>query len=305
MNLYSLKPHPFSTIFPSATGDDYSQLVASIKKIKKLRYPIILYQNVILDGNQRIRACREARVEPPYIEFEGNDEAALELVWDLNAARRQLTASQRAMSVAKYTLFYESGHRADLCPGTQVTEKLAEKAGVSRSSVQRAKKVLCDGTEDEKKALESGEAKAKPLADKIRQREKQSDNGAAIDDMGFPVSIAALAYWNRKPEAKNVLAQISAARGQVKKLLPDDPMWSAVNLNGVIADLNSAFNRFAAAIPAFVCPYCDGENVDGCQCCKGKGAISKYMWSMIPEELRKLREIKRTFHGSIATHDGG
>jgi hypothetical protein len=71
------------------------------------------------------------------------------------------------------------------------------------------------------------------------------------------------------------------------------------DLNGVIADLNSAFNRFAAAIPAFVCPYCDGENVGGCQCCKGKGVISKYMWSMIPEELRKLREIKRTFDGRI------
>jgi hypothetical protein len=135
-------------------------------------------------------------------------------------------------------------------------------------------------------AHRNGEITAKSIR-KAAEVSKQKDADENVcDDLGYPVPKTALAYWNRKQEAKNVLAQISAARGQVKKLLPDDPMWSAVNLNGVIADLNSAFNRFAAAIPAFVCPYCDGENVDGCKCCKGKGVVSKFTWSVIPEEMR-------------------
>jgi hypothetical protein len=124
------------------------------------------------------------------------------------------------------------------------------------------KKVLREGTPEGKKALESGKSKAKTLAKKIRAREKQSKNGESVDDLGYPVPEAALAYWNRKPEARNVLNQIGAARGQVRKLLPDDPMWSAVNLNGVLADLSAAYNRFTAAVPAYVCPYCKGNNTD-------------------------------------------
>jgi hypothetical protein len=61
-----------------------------------------------------------------------------------------------------------------LSAGEQLTDKLAEKAGVGRSTVYDAKKLLREGTPEEIKELESGKAKAKPLAEKIRRREKQS-----------------------------------------------------------------------------------------------------------------------------------
>ena len=291
MNLFALKPHPYSQFLPSSHHDDYGNLVASLRKTRRLRYSIIVYQNQILDGNQRLRACKEAKVEARHIEFKGTDEEALDLVWDLNFARRHMSASEKAAAVAKATLAFEQGQRTDLSASGRVTDKLARKAGVSRSTVYDAKKVLRDGTKEEKKSLESGTAKAKPLASKIRDREKLEANGQVVDDMGYLVPKTALAYWNRKPEAKNVLGQISAARGQVKKLLEDDPMWAGVSLNGVIADLSSAFNRFAAAVPAYVCPYCDGVKPDDCRCCKGKGVISKYFWNLVPEELRNAREL--------------
>jgi hypothetical protein len=253
---------PYSQIFPSAIGDDYDRLLASVKRLKKLRYSVIVYQNMILDGNQRIMACREARVEPKCIEFSGTDEQAMELVWDLNFARRHMTPSIKATAVAKATLLFEVGRPEKSGAGAQLTEKFADKVGVGLRTVVDAKKVLRGGTNEEKKALESGEAKAKPLAEKIRQREKQSKSGEFVDDMGYPIPPNAAPYWHRKYEAKNVLNQIGAARGQVRKLLPDDPMWSAENLNGVLADLSAAYNRFTAAVPSYVCPYCKGNNTD-------------------------------------------
>jgi ParB-like chromosome segregation protein Spo0J len=299
MNVYKLKPHPFSQLFPSMVGSDYDHLLASVKREKRLRYSVIVYEGMILDGNQRLRACREARVEPKYTEFEGTAEKALNMVMDLNLARRQLTQSQKANAIAKATLLYEQGDRVDLRPGTEVTGDLAKKAGVSESTVERAKKILRHGTEEEKKALETGTAKAKPLAEAIRAREKQSDNGEVVDDNGTPVPVEAREYWNRKSEAKMVLGQISAARSQVKKLLPDDPMWARVNLNGVIADLNAAYNRFSSAVPAYVCPYCKGRKPDDCKFCKGRGVVSEFEWRTVPEELRKLHEIKGTLTGRI------
>lgn len=130
------------------------------------------------------------------------------------------------------------------------------------------------------------------LIQSVSQEAKcETSFSAVVDDMGFPVPVQAQVYWNRKPEAKQVLAQLQAARGQVRKLVPDDPMWCEVNLNGVIADLSSAINRFFAAVPAYVCPYCQGRKPDSCTACKGRGVISKFMWSMVPEELRNTREL--------------
>jgi hypothetical protein len=284
--LFSLKPHPFSMIFPAAHGQDRQHLLESVRKLKRLRFPVIVFENMILDGNQRLSVCREARIEPKFTVFEGTAAQALDMVWDLNMARRQLNASEKATAVAKATLMFESGDRSDLSASGQVTDKLAKKAGVGRSTVYDAKTVLRHGTNNEIKALETGEAKAKPLAAAIRKREAGATGTSdLLDENGVSIPIGAREYWNRRPEANNVLNQIRAAKGQVKKLLADDPMWAEVNLNGVLADLGSASNRFAAAVPAYVCPYCKGK-AENCKSCKGRGVVSKFMWSMMPEEIK-------------------
>jgi len=283
--LFSLKPHPFSMIFPSAHGQDRQHLLESVKKLKRLRFPVIVFENMILDGNQRLSVCREARIEPKFTVFEGTSAQALDMVWDLNMARRQLNASEKATAVAKATLMFEQGDRTDLVASDQVTTKLAAKAGVGMTTVKAAKTVLRHGTNNEIKALETGEAKAKPLAKIIRDRGKEMAGGIPVDDAGTAIPKSALEYWNRKPEANNVLNQIRAAKGQVKKLLADDPMWAEVNLNGVLADLGSAANRFAAAVPAYVCPYCKGK-AENCKSCKSRGVVSAFLWKMIPEEIK-------------------
>ena len=74
----------------------------------------------------------------------------------------------------------------------------------------------------------------------------------------------------------------------MSNLSPDDPMWCEVNLNGVLADLSSAINRFTSAVPAYVCPYCKGIKVDGCKACKGRGCMSKFLYThAVPEELKR------------------
>jgi hypothetical protein len=139
MNVYKLKPHPFSTIFPSMIGSDYDYLKDGIKKFGKLRSAVIVFEGMILDGNQRIRACRELRIEPKYVEFTGTRVEALQLVWDLNAGRRHMTASQKALAVARYTMMSERGRPDKLGTGAQLTGEMAEKVGVSVRSVVNAK----------------------------------------------------------------------------------------------------------------------------------------------------------------------
>lgn len=287
--LFTMKPHPYADMFPAAYGKPYEYLLASVRKLKRLRNPVIVFQGMILDGNQRIRACREARVEPRFKEFEGTEAEAFELVWDLNFARRQLLPSQWGAIIAKYTLFYEQGDRRDLCPGTHTTEEMADRVGVSRATVQRAKTVLRSGTEEEKKALESGTEKAKPLAEKIRQRENQSGNGELVDANGIKIPAPAIPFWNRKSEVKGLINQINSVKREVRKIPDGDPMYSEVNLNGVAGSLNDAVSRLQGGVPEHVCPYCDGLSTRRCEACKGRGVVSRDRWKMAPEELRKKK----------------
>jgi hypothetical protein len=87
-----------------------------------------------------------------------------------------------------------------------------------------------------------------------------------------------------------VLNQISAARGQVKKLMPDDPMWSNVNLNGVIADLSARSTGSPQRYRNMSVRICKGEKPDDCKCCKGKGVVSKFVWKQIPDDVKPKPE---------------
>jgi hypothetical protein len=96
------KPHPFALLFPLVTGEAFKALVASMKAQGFLpQHPIYTYQGLILEGWTRHRAAKEAKVEPVYKEFEGDDAAALAFVCASNAVRRHLTTKQKREVIAK------------------------------------------------------------------------------------------------------------------------------------------------------------------------------------------------------------
>ena len=69
-----IEVHPLAKHFPPLEGDEFDDLVADIKK-NGLLEPITLYDNQILDGFNRYRACMIAEVEPRYKEYDGDDAA--------------------------------------------------------------------------------------------------------------------------------------------------------------------------------------------------------------------------------------
>lgn len=91
--------HPLADVFPLLEGGEYAALVEDIKQ-HGLQEPITLYEDKILEGRNRYRACLAAGVEAQYRRkaFASHDEARA-FVISANIHRRHLTAEQKRQCV--------------------------------------------------------------------------------------------------------------------------------------------------------------------------------------------------------------
>jgi N6-adenosine-specific RNA methylase IME4 len=86
--------HHIADKFPLLVGKELDELVADIKA-HGLRHPIVMFEDKILDGRNRYRACEAAGVQPRYVQWDGQG-SAWDYVWSTNATRRHLEPLTRA-----------------------------------------------------------------------------------------------------------------------------------------------------------------------------------------------------------------
>ena len=96
----TIPDHPLAELFPLMEEQELAALAADIQA-NGLRTPILLFDDQILDGRNRYRACQLAGVEPVTSEFAGED--PLQFVLSANLHRRHLNESQRALVAARIT----------------------------------------------------------------------------------------------------------------------------------------------------------------------------------------------------------
>lgn len=92
--------HPYANVFPLMAGNEKSRHEADIAA-RGLKEDITLYEGKILDGRNRYLACVSTGVKPRFVQFDGDDQAALDFVVANNRQRRHLTSSQAAMCCAE------------------------------------------------------------------------------------------------------------------------------------------------------------------------------------------------------------
>jgi ParB-like chromosome segregation protein Spo0J len=93
--------HPLAEMFPLLKDAEFDGLVEDIRK-HGLREPIILFEQKVIDGRNRERACLKAGVEPRYCSMEfDNHDAATAYVISKNIRRRHLTSEQRRELIEK------------------------------------------------------------------------------------------------------------------------------------------------------------------------------------------------------------
>jgi N6-adenosine-specific RNA methylase IME4 len=151
--------HPLAGIFPLIDGAEFDDLVADISE-HGLREPIVLFENLILDGRNRYRGCVAAGVEPIFTGYEGDDPVGF--VISLNLRRRHLSESQRAMVAAKLATLRQGDNQYS--EGLQICRS-SELLKVSERSVASARKVHEGGATELVSAVERGDVSVSAAAD--------------------------------------------------------------------------------------------------------------------------------------------
>jgi N6-adenosine-specific RNA methylase IME4/ParB-like chromosome segregation protein Spo0J len=148
-----------ASILPLLDGEDFASLVADIKA-HGLREPVIIYEDMVLDGRNRLRACEAAGVEPTFSVYQGDDPVAY--IVSLNLRRRHLDESQRAMVAAKLaTLKLGDNQHSEGLPIGRSSELL----NVGERTVARAREVQEHGTPELVHAVERGAVSVSAAAD--------------------------------------------------------------------------------------------------------------------------------------------
>ena len=170
------KRHPVSAIFPDMAENEFLELVSDIKA-KGLFEPIMVFGDEIVDGWHRYLACIQAGVEPIFIALEdGADPVGISE--SLNRRRRHLTPSMQVTAeIMLSELRHTPGRRKEDEENTSTAAEIAKRAGVSKRTVERAKKGIEAGYGGD---MLSGELSA-------RQAARKADEDAGLT---YPVERA-------------------------------------------------------------------------------------------------------------------
>lgn len=90
--------HPIANIFPSMSDSEFQALKADIEQYGQ-REPVWLYEDKVIDGRHRLRACEELGLPIRTEIYDGFDATAF--VVSLNLKTRSLGASDRAAVAAR------------------------------------------------------------------------------------------------------------------------------------------------------------------------------------------------------------
>ena len=228
-----LQLHPLCTLFPRITGTEFDALVVDIKA-NGLREPIIIHDNMILDGGNRYRACIEAGVEPAVMKFGGGN--LVSYVLSANLHRRHLSAIQAAAIVASAqdwanaqtgggTGANQHKQQPGKFTGLQTVASRRAQSGASDKTQRMADKIA-KADPDLAKALGRGEVSPSDAVEKVtgkrpgakpRTQKKpklpfgKSDEEVALDnDLGLQLEMAQGAIDALNEENERLRNQVAA-----------------------------------------------------------------------------------------------
>ncbi len=211
--MHAYTRHPLSALWPDMPEDEKAALREDIKE-NGLRNPIVIHEKKVLDGWHRYGAALAVGAEIKTAKYKGDDPAGFVIA--MNARRRHLSKKAVAKAVLATRNWREPGRpskRDDQTPEAQKTrssQEIASEAGVSVSTVEKAKSEMRGKQKGKKKKEPSASEKGLPPAPRPESSPAPEENPEA--GVSSPVQLAA------QRRLRDTLNENERLRGQVKQL---------------------------------------------------------------------------------------
>jgi len=289
--------HPYAAVVPMLGQPELNALAADIQG-HGLREDIILLDGKILDGRNRYKACRIAGVAPRFRDFNGDGDPIAFIV-SKNLCRRQLTASQKALAVAKIADLPRGNPNLNTAKtptkpnSAQMRNKtvaeVAKEVEVSPRTVEQAKQVLREAPKETVEKVERGEKSVSTAVKEIKAAKQTPEKH--FDKTGYPIPDAIFADWRRAAEYNSTLRSLHVIKLDTEKRLDESDLIFREIGKDTLIELQNAWSNLKSVLPYAVCPTCQGRNRDKCTVCKGRGWVSEFGYkNWFPKKTIELRE---------------
>lgn len=195
--------HPVAALFPMLADDELEELAADIGQRGQLQPIILDSDGRILDGRNRLAACRIAGVDPVFETYDGGDPDGYAL--SVNIARRHLSTGARAIIAAKASKLPGMTQRKIKADTNLYQPRVAE-AGVVLEWAPDLADAIVAGAHPLSRALEvARERKADAEAIKAkmeRLRADAADLAALVDEERMALDDAMAALEARVEKAR-------------------------------------------------------------------------------------------------------
>ncbi len=216
------KPHPAAQLFPMLNDHELDALAGDIAKNGQHDPIIITSENLVLDGRNRLEACRRAKVDPEMQMWDREDDGISPTAWVIskNLHRRHLAPSQAALvavdalplfekeakerqkaggakgGAAKVSAPVRQASPAAVAPEKGKAATLAAKStGVSTRLVEQAKKVIATAPKAEVEKIRSGEKTIKQVDRETKRATQLEQIRVYVPPAGEYAVIAADPPW--------------------------------------------------------------------------------------------------------------
>ena len=250
------RSHPAAAIFPLLDEEAMGRLAADIGR-NGLLHPVVLAEGLVLDGRNRLEACRRAGVEPRVVEFDGSDPVAYVIA--ANLERRHLSPSQQAALAVRLIPLLAVQARERQVSGLRqgarvpVPEKIPERgeaAGEARAVAARMVGVNPHYVSD-----------AVRLAEKSPVAFQAVENG----EMGLSAAMRELRREENRRLAQAVPDLTTHVSGQRYRTIVIDPPWDAGD-EGDVDQMGRAQPAYATMPLAEIAalPVAEASVAEGC-----------------------------------------
>lgn len=246
MNLHSL-----CTIFPKLDKVSFEALRNDIQA-NGLRNPIIVKNGEILDGQNRLQACKDLGITPKYEEYKGDD--LVEFVLAQNLHRRHLTAGQSATIVAlaqDWSVAHPSGKK----PKSLLDQGVADNSCLHGEMAKLPTKGLPLDTQADRAEKSGASKRTQGSADKLVKESPELAKKVATGEISLNAAIKEI----EPPKEQSVedsfdvvnayeqeVAENQRLHGVIEALTGDDKDRTIISMSERIKGLEGRLNQALA-----------------------------------------------------------